>query len=470
MARTKTLRRFFISLRLQPTQANFASGVLNLINGLLDSQYPILIIWVAIAVTITHGRIDVHAINNYLIFKYSFINAAAHHNLYAPYHQFYLDSNHYGPLFSLIMAPFALLGNIFQLYLWQICNVTLLFFAIHQLPLSTVKKNLICIICTQELYTSLVEFQTNGAIAALIILSWVCVQNRNDFWAAFCIVIGCYVKLYGIVGIAFFLFSGQKIKFILSLMFWAVVLFVLPMVVFSPQFILHSYADWYHSLVGKNQANVLSQYQDVSVAGMVRRVLNDKTLSSLPFIAGGLLLLGLPYLKFKQYADQSFRLLALSSILLFTVLFSSGSELVTYIIAFVGVGIWFESLSRPVSNTDIIILLIAIYFGSLFSTDVFPRAWRVQIMKPYGLKALPSLLVWLRINYLMLFPRIASLPFGTPQPSPQLHTHNDKLKQFQLRESRQKGVGGHPGLQRVDQHHEAGRAVRQGIFDDGSPV
>jgi len=378
---------------------------------LLALKYPILIIWVIMAIFITRGRINTHAINNYLIFKYAFINAVNHIDLYAV-SAFYGDTNHYGPLFSLIMAPFAIMGDAPQMYAWQIFNVCLLFFAIHQLPLSTINKNIICVVCTQELYTSLIEFQTNGAIAALIILSWVCVQNRNDFWAAFCIIVGLYVKLYGIVGIAFFLFSEQKLKFILSLLFWAVVLFVLPMIFFSPQFITNSYLGWYHSLVQKNQLNVLSEYQDVSVAGMVRRLINSNSLPSLPFIAGGILLLALPFLRISRYGEQSFRLLALSSILLFTVLFSSGSELVTYIIAFAGVGIWYLSLEQPGSKVEIGLLLFAIYFGSLFASDLFPKSWRVHIMKPYRLKVLPYLLVWLTVIYQMLFKRNKPTPYS----------------------------------------------------------
>ncbi|GAA4341189.1 glycosyltransferase family 87 protein [Mucilaginibacter gynuensis] len=381
---------------------------------LLLKQYPVLILWIAIAVFITHGRLNAHAINNYLIFKNTFTHAINHINLYGEYKNLYYDSNYYGPLFSLIMAPFSLLGNVLQLYAWQVFNVCLLFFAIQQLPLSTTHKNIICLICTQELYTSLIEFQTNGAMAALIILSWALIQKRNDFWAAFCIVVGLYVKLYGIVGIAFFFFSGQKLKFMASMAFWAVVLFVLPMAFFSPQFILHSYADWYNALVSKNGMNQTSPYQDVSLAGMVRRIVNDKTLPSLPFIAGGMLLMALPYVRISRYKDQSFRLLSLSSILLFTVLFSSGSELVTYIIAFAGIGIWFMSLEKPAKRFELALLIFAIYFGSLFATDLFPKLWREQLIKPYALKALPCLVVWLMVIYQMLFKRTVSMPSQKP--------------------------------------------------------
>ena len=370
---------------------------------LFSKKFPVLIIWLILGFQITHSRLADDAYNNYKIFKYTYFHATDHLNLYANYPQHHLDSNHYGPIFSLIMAPFAVLPDILQIYIWQLFNILLLFFAIQQLPLDRLKKNMICLICTQELYISLGDFQTNGAIAALIILSWCFIHGRKDFWAAFCIMLGFYVKLYGIVALAFFFFSENKPRFILSIIFWAIILFVLPMVFFTPQYILTSYSDWYHSLVYKNGINAYSPYQDVSVAGMIRRLFGNYELSSLPFLITGILIFALPYLKINRYKEDHFRFQMLASVLLFTVLFSSGSELVTYIIAFTGVGIWFMTLPQPRRKTDITILVIALYFGSLFITDLFPRYIKVNIMKPYGLKVLPCLIVWITVVYQMIF-------------------------------------------------------------------
>lgn len=377
--------------------------LVTLFEKFFSKKYPVLILWILLGFRMTYTHIATHSINNYLIFKYAFFNALNHINLYTTHAEHYLDTNHYGPIFSLIIAPFAILPAEFQMYLWQLCNILLLFYAIHQLPLDTFKKNLICLICTQEEYISLGEFQTNGAIAALIILSWVYIETKKDFWAAFFIMLGFFVKLYGIVGLAFFFFSRQKLKFIGSLLFWGVVLFVLPMVFFSPEFIVNSYQGWYHSLIEKNAQNALSPYQDVSVMGMVRRITGDHSISTLPFLAGALVLFILPYFKINRYKELQFRLSLLSSVLLFTVLFSTSSEMVTYIIAFTGVGIWFVSLPKPVTKLQIAVFIFALYIGSLFSTDLFPHYLKSNLIKPYALKALPCLVVWLTIISEMLF-------------------------------------------------------------------
>ena len=51
------------------------------------------------------------AYNNYLIYKHVFLNIIRNANLYDFYPGLYLYQNHYGPSFSLIIAPFAVLPD-----------------------------------------------------------------------------------------------------------------------------------------------------------------------------------------------------------------------------------------------------------------------------------------------------------------------------------------------------------------------
>ena len=45
--------------------------------------------------------------------------------------------------------------------------------------------------------------QFNIAVAAMILSSFFLIEKEKDGWAAFFIVLGTLVKLYGIVGLAF---------------------------------------------------------------------------------------------------------------------------------------------------------------------------------------------------------------------------------------------------------------------------
>ena len=53
--------------------------------------------------------------------------------------------------------------------------------------------------CANELYTALSLAQFNIVIGAMFILVFVCIEKEKDVWAALLIVIGTFVKIYGIV-------------------------------------------------------------------------------------------------------------------------------------------------------------------------------------------------------------------------------------------------------------------------------
>jgi hypothetical protein len=261
---------------------------------------------------------------------------------------------------------------------------------------------LILLICAHEFLTSALSFQFNPSISAIVILSYVFIDKKQDFWAAMLIVFGTFIKLYGIVGLAFFFFSTNKIKFMLSMLFWSAVFFVLPMLISSPGFIVNSYIDWYERLIVKNNENIyLSNMQDISLMGMIRKLTANPNLPNLPFIFGGMLLMGLCYLRISMYKVEKFRLLLLSSVLIFTVIFSTASESPTYIITFMGFALWFALIPKP-SYSHIFLLILTLLLSSFSPSDLFPAYLREHFVKPYALKALPLVLVWICIIYEML--------------------------------------------------------------------
>src|SRR5476651_766228 len=82
------------------------------------------------SVVLGHGHIH----NNYFVYKYNFINVIHQHNLYTHQPAYYFDLNHYGPVFSLIIAPFALLPDSVGVVLWVMFNCWILLKAIQLLP------------------------------------------------------------------------------------------------------------------------------------------------------------------------------------------------------------------------------------------------------------------------------------------------------------------------------------------------
>lgn len=360
-------------------------------------------IWLVIALVSAIKQFSSGRLNNYLIFKNVFWHTLNQQSLYSEYPDLYFDHNHYGPIFSLFIAPFAVLPDAFGAVLWNVFNAFILVWAIAKLPLKENKINLVLWICVNEFVTANLGFQFNPIMTSIIILSYVFIVTEKDFWAVFCIVLGTFIKLYGVVGLAFFFFSRHKIKFIGYLILWSIILFVLPMLISSPTFIVNSYHEWFERLVVKNSENAsLTSMQDISVMGMFRRLLGNPNLSNLPFLAGGVILFGLPYLRFKLYKNEKFRTLLLCSVLIFTVIFSSGSESPTYIIAFLGVAIWFVIQDKPISVINWVLFIFAIILTSLSPTDLMPKYLQNTFIEPYALKALPCILIWLKVVYEMM--------------------------------------------------------------------
>jgi len=368
-----------------------------------NNRLYIISLWLIITLIAVVKQLVIGKFNNYSIYKNVFFHTINKLPLYQEYPLEYFDHNHYGPIFSLVIAPFAVLPDYFGMPLWGLFNAGILAWAITKLPLKSSQINAVLWICFQELLTAILGFQFNPMMTAIIILSFVYIEKAKDFWSAFFIVLGVFVKLYGIVGLAFFFFSKNKIKFILSLLFWSGVLFALPMLISSPEYIIQTYREWFARLVEKNNENTgLVSFQDISLMGMIRRFFQDSTISNLPFLIGGVFLFGLQYLRVKQYREGSFRLMLLASVLLFTVIFSSGSESPTYIIAFVGIAIWFVIQPKPISNLYIALLIFALILTSFSPSDLIPNYIKDNYIRPYALKALPCVLIWFAIVYEML--------------------------------------------------------------------
>jgi hypothetical protein len=169
------------------------------------------------------------------------------------------------------------------------------------------------------------------------------------------------------------------------------------MAISSPAYIIRMYHDWYGDLVEKNMNNIGPSLQDISAMGLIRNIFNYRQLSNITVIAPGILLFGLWYLRFKDYQLIPYQLLLLASTLIFVIIFSSSSESPTYIIAFAGVGIWFMNLDRPVTNFEITLFVFALLITSLSPSDLFPRYIKMHYVVPYKLKALPCVLIWLKI-------------------------------------------------------------------------
>lgn len=343
-----------------------------------------------------------HAYNNFMIFRGVFWHTWQQLPLYAEYPAEYFDTNHYGPLFSVVIMPFAVVPSWMGVTMWCVALSMGLYVTIRRSLFTDRQQVFLLWFCAHELLTALFMQQFNVAITAIILLAFFLIEKERDFWAAFFIILGTMVKLYGIVGLAFFFFSRHKGRLVLSLIAWSLILFALPMLMSSPEYICEQYREWYASLTVKNGLNQTSIAQNISLLGIVRRVSGCMAYSDLWIIIPGLLLFALPYLRLSQYRHMAFRQTLLASVLMFCVLFSTGSESSGYIIALVGVVVWYTAAPWKRTGWDVALMVFVFVLSSLSPSDLFPAYLRKEWVQPYALKALPVTLVWLKLCWEMM--------------------------------------------------------------------
>lgn len=363
-------------------------------------QNPVFlfILWMAVALVCSLMLIPKETYSNYITFSQAFWHTISSLPLYIYYPEEQRDLFLYGISFTTLISPFALLPRQVGMVLWCLANCGFLYWAIKKLDLKKWQFAVVILISVNDVFTSVLSQQYSIGITAMIIFSYVLIEKEKDFWAALMIVLGTMTKLYGIVGLAFFLFSKHKMKLTGGLVFWAVIVFLLPMLYTSPEYVVHSYKEWFDVLVYKNGLNQFSINQNISLLGMLHRI-TGASFSDLWIIVPGMILFALPYLRIRQYQYESFRFLFLSSALLFMVLFSTGTETYGYLTAMVAVGVWYvktpTKAATPILNLSL--LIFCILLTSLSTTDLFPRFIRAEYVKPYALKALPCTLIWLKI-------------------------------------------------------------------------
>lgn len=356
--------------------------------------------------------------NNFIIFTHSFLHALEQLPLYIEYPAEHHDVFLYGISFTPLIAPFAIFKPFIGMIVWCLANTLLLYFAIKKLGLEKWQFAFIICLSVNDLFLAVTQQQYNIGICGMIILSYFFINQKKEFWAACMIMLGAMTKVYGIVGLAFFFFAKRPLVLIGGLIFWGIFFFILPMSFTSPQYVIGEYINWFEALTSKNALNMFTDYTNISLIGMIHKVSGNLTFSDLWVIVPGLALFVAPYVRVRQYVSENFRLLFLSSTLLFMVLFSTSTESYGYITAMVAVCIWYVSTPTREKTPHLNTALFAFCFilTSLSTTDIFPAFIRKTYVIPYALKALPCTLIWCKIIWEQLTVDFKALPETKTQP------------------------------------------------------
>ncbi len=343
--------------------------------------------------------------NNFLIFRESFFHLIKGWNLYVPYPDAHQDLFKYSPTFSMFMMPWALLPDLPGVILWNVFNGVMVYYALRNLwGMAYAFKAAVLWMVLIEALTSAFQTQTNGMVAALMIMCYNSAESglfrRSAFWA----IAAGFIKIFGGIAGVLLLLYPQRFKALGWGVFWGMVLLFLPLLVISPAELAAQYAGW-QKIIGQDYLS--TGY--ISAIGMVEMWVGE-TLPADGRIAvqlAALVVLVLPaLLRPRMRERRSFRLMYLAVTLMWVILFNHRSESPTYVIAVCGASIAYFALPRRTRLLTALVVSMMI-LTVLSPTDVFPRALREAYVYPYGLKALPVTLIWL---YCMVEMFVAPFP------------------------------------------------------------
>ena len=145
--------------------------------------------------------------NNYLIFKGSFHHLINQQDLYNSYPTEYFDIYKYSPTFALLMAPLAYLPDVLGLIFWNLINAFVFLYALWNLSFKNDKVKIWAVgFIILALITSMQNAQNNALIAGLMILGFSFAEKQKMLPAALLITFTFFIKIFGIAGLAIFIF------------------------------------------------------------------------------------------------------------------------------------------------------------------------------------------------------------------------------------------------------------------------
>jgi hypothetical protein len=347
--------------------------LINKINILLSTRGMIYFSGLIVTLGITLKEVLAQSTTNFQIFSYGSLDFWSGRNPYLNWDHLSLlgknlDKFLYGPLFSVLFTPFAILPVWLGPFCWNIFAYSLFCFSVFYLPerFSFLQKRFIFLYSVLLLFASFLSLQFNPVVAAIFLLSFTLLERDKGFLAVLLIMISGFIKIYGFFQLAMIFFYPGLLKRTLYVVLIAIVLFLTPALNIPLHNLPVYYQNWFSTLAG--HIDVFKDYSIFRLPELFSGPVGES--SSIISIAVYLLLLGVAMLQFKSFREsfiQRIRLLAI--IMGWVILFSTGSERHTYIIAVAGYLVWYLSVTP--SLTDKVLLWINFILLGIVPIDIF---------------------------------------------------------------------------------------------------
>ena len=321
-----------------------------------DERFWIAVICVAAAVSsaICVARVC----NKFLIFRAAFDHVIAGADLYRHYPREHDDLFKYSPTFALAFGPFRALPYAPALLAWNLLNVSLIYAGLR-LILSPAERVVAVPLTAIGLVTTLDGTQSNGLVAAAMLLAFAAFERDRLRLAAAAIGSGILIKLFPAAALALAAPRRDRLRFAA----WFAVVFAgliaVPLLVTPVTTLVGQYRSWY----GMGSVDALDR--GASVMRLLHIAFGYDG-PNWPVQLVGSLVLVLPLAR-GQWADARHRKLFLASLLIYSVIFNHKAEQPSFIIAMVGVAIWYavkpRSFARDVLAGAAILATVPVFLA-----------------------------------------------------------------------------------------------------------
>lgn len=312
----------------------------------------VYVVTAMIATTICIGR----QCNNFLIFRSAFHHVVSGVDLYTLHPNEHADLYKYSPTFALLFAPFALLPYNAAIAAWNLLTVLSIFGALRW-ALAPGDRLVAIQLTGLGLITTIDGTQTNGLITALIVFAFAALERDRIRIAAAAIAAGTMIKLFPAAALAFALPRRDWRRFAVAFGAAIAILVTLPIVVTSASALMAQYRSWYS----------MGSVDAMDRGASVMRLMHDLTGyagPNWPVQVVGTVLLMLPLARGK-WGDPVHRRSFLASLLVYSVIFNHKAEHPSFIIALVGIAIWYAAGARSTAKTvltgSVFVFIVAVF-------------------------------------------------------------------------------------------------------------
>ncbi len=328
--------------------------------------------------------------NNYVIYTNAALHLAEGRNLYAEFPAEQFDVYLYSPTCAALFYPLAYLPDGVGLSLWNLLNAVLLAGAICLLPAPRWATACMALFVVKDLLTNLQNFQANGLIAALMILTYVLWRKNWLAGAALCLALAAFIKPFALAAGIFWILFDRRLTFVGWFAGSVLLLGAAPLLLTSPQLLVEQYGNWFERL------RVMHGHSSGDSVMGILDIWFGITHVKLTVVALGIIAQVAPLVRYRQWPSTQFQLKVLASTLIWVVIFNHEAESPTFVIAAAGIVIWF--FCQPITPLNICLGVLALGMMSMATTDLVPDHWQTQYVMHYRLKAVPGVLIWFKLQ------------------------------------------------------------------------